>query len=100
MVVIRLSRRGAKRRPFFDIVVTDSRSRRDGSFIERIGFFDPVTGAREPLRLALDRITHWVSKGAQISPRVAFLVSKAKKAAAALPATAAAGTPAVAAAAA
>jgi small subunit ribosomal protein S16 len=81
MVVIRLSRRGAKKRPFFDIVVTDSRSRRDGSFIERIGFFDPVIGAREPLRLAMERITHWVSKGAQISPRVAYLVSKAKKAA-------------------
>jgi small subunit ribosomal protein S16 len=82
MVVIRLSRRGAKGRPFFDIVVTDSRSRRDGSFIERIGFFNPVIGARESLRLALDRISYWVSKGAQISPRVAFLVSKAQKTAA------------------
>ncbi len=79
MVVIRLSRRGAKGRPFFDIVVTDSRSRRDGSFIERIGFFNPVIGARESLRLALDRLSYWVSKGAQTSPRVAYLVSKAKK---------------------
>jgi small subunit ribosomal protein S16 len=83
MVVIRLSRGGAKRRPFYNIVVADSRERRDGRFIERVGFYNPVaSGGEEPLRVATDRVTHWASQGAQLSPTVARLVDQAKKAAA------------------
>ncbi len=82
MVVIRLSRGGAKKRPFFNIVATDSRNRRDGRFIERIGYYNPLAGANEQgLRVAEDRLTHWVSKGAQLSPTVARLVKQAAKAA-------------------
>jgi small subunit ribosomal protein S16 len=81
MVVIRLSRGGAKKRPFYNIVVADSRERRDGRFIERVGFYNPVaSGGEEPLRVATDRVTHWASKGAQLSPTVARLVDRAKKA--------------------
>jgi small subunit ribosomal protein S16 len=84
MVVIRLSRGGAKKRPFYNIVVADSRERRDGRFIERVGFYNPVAaGGEEPLRVAADRVTHWASKGAQLSPTVARLVDQAKKKAAA-----------------
>jgi small subunit ribosomal protein S16 len=84
MVVIRLSRGGAKRRPFFNIVVADSRSRRDGRFIERIGFYNPIAaGGEQPLRVATDRLTHWVGQGAQMSPTVARLVNQAKAAPAA-----------------
>ena len=84
MVVIRLSRGGAKKRPFYNIVVADSRERRDGRFIERVGFYNPVaSGGEEPLRVATDRVTHWSSKGAQLSPTVARLVDQAKKKAAA-----------------
>ena len=84
MVVIRLSRSGAKKRPFFNIVATDSHERRDGRFIERVGFYNPVAaGGEEPLRVATDRVTHWASKGAQLSPTVARLVDQAKKKAAA-----------------
>ena len=79
MVVIRLARGGAKRRPFFNIVAADSRIRRDGRFIERVGFYNPVaSGAEQGLRVALDRIEHWTSKGAQMSPTVARLVKQAK----------------------
>lgn len=75
MVVIRLARAGAKKRPFYNIVVADQRFKRDGRFIERIGFYNPVAaGKEEPLRLARDRITHWVALGAQLSTRVATLV--------------------------
>ena len=75
MVTIRMSRSGAKKRPFYHIVVTDSRNRRDGRYIERIGFFNPVaTGGEERLRLDNERADHWASKGAQISPRVAKLL--------------------------
>lgn len=82
MVVIRLSRGGAKRRPFYSIVVANSQNRRDGRFIEKIGFYNPVaSGAAESLRVAMDRVTHWVSLGAQVSPTVARLVDQAKKAA-------------------
>jgi small subunit ribosomal protein S16 len=82
MVVIRLARGGAKKRPFFNIVVADSRERRDGRFIERLGFYNPMaTGAEQSLRLALDRVTHWSGVGAQLSPTVARLVDQAKKAA-------------------
>lgn len=88
MVKIRLARGGAKKRPFYHIVVTDSRNARDGRFIERIGFFDPIaTGGGERLRLDQSRVDHWVSVGAQVSERVAALVKEAAKASAA-PATA------------
>jgi len=82
MVVIRLARGGAKKRPFYNIVVADARERRDGRFIERVGFYNPVAaGGEQPLRVALDRVTHWASVGAQLSPTVARLVDQAKKAA-------------------
>jgi small subunit ribosomal protein S16 len=82
MVVIRLSRGGAKKRPFFNIVVADSRNRRDGRFIEKLGFYNPVaSGAEQPLRVATDRVAHWTSQGAQLSPTVARLVAQATKAA-------------------
>jgi small subunit ribosomal protein S16 len=75
MVVIRLSRRGAKRRPFYNIVVADQRMKRDGRFIERVGFFNPVaSGEAEKLRLDRDRIDYWISQGAQPSERVAKLL--------------------------
>jgi small subunit ribosomal protein S16 len=62
MVVIRLARGGAKKRPFYNIVVADSRVRRDGRFIERVGFYNPVaSGGEQPLRVAFDRIEHWVA---------------------------------------
>jgi small subunit ribosomal protein S16 len=86
MVVIRLSRGGSKNRPFFNVVVADSRNRRDGRFIERIGFYNPVAKpGGEDIRIALDRVTHWQANGAQVSPTVATLVKKAstKQAAAA-----------------
>lgn len=82
MVVIRLSRGGAKKRPFFNIIVADSRTRRDGRFIERVGFYNPVAaGGEQPLRVAFDRIEHWASTGAQLSPTVMRLVAQAKAAA-------------------
>ena len=82
MVVIRLARGGAKKRPFYNIVVADSRERRDGRFIERVGFDNPMAaGAEQGLRVALDRITYWSDVGAQLSPTVARLVEQAKKAA-------------------
>jgi small subunit ribosomal protein S16 len=82
MVIIRLSRGGAKKRPFFNIVVTDSRNRRDGRFIERIGFYNPVaSGAAESVRVAQDRLTHWTGQGAQLSPTVARIVALAGKSA-------------------
>ncbi len=83
MVTIRLSRTGAKKRPFYHIVVTDSRNARDGHYIERLGFFNPgATGGEERLRVERDRIDHWVSKGAQTSDRVATLLKEAAKQAA------------------
>ena len=82
MVVIRLSRGGSKKRPFYNIVVTDSRNRRDGRFIERVGFYNPVaTGNAEGLRVAQDRVSYWIGVGAQLSPTVARLVGEAKTAA-------------------
>ncbi len=81
MVTIRLSRGGAKKRPFYHIVVTDSRSPRDGRYIERLGFFNPVAkGGEERLRIDLERVEHWISKGAQTSDRVASLVKEQAKA--------------------
>ena len=82
MVTIRLSRGGAKKRPFYHISVADSRNARDGRFIERVGFFNPTArGQEERLRIALDRVEYWQGKGAQLSDRVASLVKEAKKAA-------------------
>jgi ribosomal protein S16 len=78
MVIIRLSRGGSKNRPFYNVVVADSRNRRDGRFIERIGFYNPVAEAtHEALRLQLERVAHWQSKGAQLSDTVARLVKRA-----------------------
>ncbi len=75
MVTIRLSRGGSKKRPFYHLSVTDSRSARNGRFIERVGFFNPVArGQEEKLRIDLVRLQHWVSQGAQLSDRVAQLV--------------------------
>lgn len=79
MVVIRLARGGSKKRPFYNIVAAPQRNRRDGRFLERVGFYNPVAaGGEEPLRVAFDRIEHWVSQGAQLSPTVARLVKGAK----------------------
>ena len=84
MVVIRLARGGAKKRPFYNIVAADSRNRRDGRFIERIGFYNPVaSGKEEIVRIAADRLAHWQGVGAQLSPTVARLVADAGKKAAA-----------------
>lgn len=81
MVTIRLARGGAKKRPFYHVVVTDSRSRRDGRYIERVGYFNPVArGAEKRLEVSLDRVEHWVSKGAATSDRVKALVKEARKA--------------------
>jgi small subunit ribosomal protein S16 len=78
MVVIRLSRGGAKHRPFFNIVVADKRLRRDGRFIERIGFYNPTAKeGEEGLRIALDRLSYWKGVGAQASPTVERLVKQA-----------------------
>jgi len=80
MVTIRMARGGAKKRPFYQIVVTDSRNRRDGRFIERVGFFNPVArGNEERLRVDRERVEYWLSQGAQTSERVASLL-KAKEA--------------------
>jgi small subunit ribosomal protein S16 len=77
MVVIRLARGGAKKRPFYNLVVADSRRARDGRFIERIGFYDPMAPAgRERLRLDRDRLTYWKGKGAQLSDTVSRLVKQ------------------------
>ena len=82
MVVIRLARGGAKKRPFYNMVVTDSRNRRDGRFVERIGFYNPVaSGQAEALRVAFDRVEYWTGVGAQMSPTVDRLVKQAKGAA-------------------
>ena len=78
MVVIRLSRGGSKARPFFNIVVADKRVRRDGRFIERIGFYNPIAkDTEEGLRVVQDRLTHWTGVGAQVSPTVQRLVKQA-----------------------
>lgn len=75
MVTIRLSRSGAKKRPFYHLTVTDSRNSRDGRFIERVGFFNPVArGQEERLRVDRERIEYWQGQGAQLSARVAKLL--------------------------
>jgi small subunit ribosomal protein S16 len=78
MVTIRLSRGGAKKKPFYHITVSDSRKARDGRYIERIGFYNPMArGQEERLRLDLERMSYWQTKGAQISPRVSTLAKSA-----------------------
>jgi len=79
MVVIRLARGGSKKRPFYNIVVADSRVRRDGRFIERVGFYNPMAKeSEEGLRVALDRVAYWQGTGAQASETVTRLLSTAK----------------------
>lgn len=80
MVIIRLARGGAKKSPFYSVVVADSRNRRDGRFIERVGFYDPLAKiGQEGLRLNKERISHWQSNGAQLSDCVARLVKQDAK---------------------
>ena len=80
MVTIRLARGGAKKRPFYHVVVTDSRSKRDGSYIERVGFFNPIArGKEERLRLNGERIQYWFGNGAQATSRVSTLIKEAAK---------------------
>ncbi len=77
MVTIRLARGGAKKRPFYHIVVADSRNARDGRYIERVGFFNPsAKGQEEKLRMDTSRIEHWVGQGAQTSDRVSKLIKQ------------------------
>ncbi len=80
MVTIRLSRGGSKKRPFYHIVATDSRNRRDGRYLERLGLFNPLAVGQSPgLRMDLDRVNYWVGNGAQMSDRVAQLVKDYQK---------------------
>ncbi len=80
MVSIRLSRGGAKKRPFYHIVVTDSRNRRDGRYLERLGYFNPIaTGGETELNINLDRADYWISQGALPSDRVASLMKRFRR---------------------
>jgi len=89
MVTIRLARHGSKKHPFYHVTVADRAAKRDGKFIERLGFYNPLAQGRdEELRLDLDRVDHWVNQGAQPSAKVKTLVTRARAAAAAAPATA------------
>ena len=82
MVTIRLQRGGAKKRPFYQVVVADGRFARDGRFIERVGFYNPIaSGQADKMVLDLDRIQHWIGQGASVSDRVAKLIKVAAKAA-------------------
>ena len=82
MVKIRLTRGGAKKRPFYHVIVTDSRSARDGRNIERVGFYNPVAqGAEQRVELNLERVKFWVDNGAQLTDKVADLYKQAAKAA-------------------
>lgn len=82
MVTIRLARGGSKKRPFYHLTVTDSRNARNGRFIERVGFFNPIArGQEERLRVDSERLNYWVGQGAQLSGRVSSLVKEASKAA-------------------
>ena len=79
MVIIRLARSGSKKNPYYFITVADERRPRDGSFIERLGFFNPsAKGQEERLRIDLSKIEEWISKGAQVSDRVNALIKEAK----------------------
>ena len=80
MVTIRLARHGAKKSPFYHITVADRSSSRDGRFVERVGFYNPVAkGQAEVLRLDLERVDYWMGVGAQPSERVAKLIKQARK---------------------
>ncbi len=80
MVTIRLARGGAKKRPFYSVVVADHRRAPRGRFIERVGFFNPLArGGEERVRLNLERVDHWVGQGAKPSPRVATLIKQARE---------------------
>ncbi|PIP79660.1 MAG: 30S ribosomal protein S16 [Gammaproteobacteria bacterium CG22_combo_CG10-13_8_21_14_all_40_8] len=82
MVVIRLARSGAKKSPFYHLAVADSRNARDGRYIERVGFFNPLArGQEESLRIDLERVDYWISQGANMSDRVNKLVKDFKKSA-------------------
>ena len=82
MVKIRLTRGGAKKRPFYHIIVTDSRSARDGRNIERVGFYNPVAAGQEKrIELNVERVQHWLGNGAQMSDKVANLYKELGKAA-------------------
>lgn len=74
MVVIRLTRGGAKKRPFYHVVVADKRKARDGRFIEQLGFYNPLDTEKDNLRLNMERVQYWLSNGAQPSERVAKLI--------------------------
>jgi small subunit ribosomal protein S16 len=81
MVTIRLSRGGSKKRPFYHVLVTDSRSPRDSRYIERVGYYNPMASKGEiPLSIQMERVQHWISKGAQPSERVATLIERLQKA--------------------
>lgn len=80
MVVIRLSRGGTKKRPFYHVVAADKRASRDGRRIERLGYFNPIAAGKEiRLRLDMDRVNHWLGQGAQASERVAVLIQDMQK---------------------
>ena len=81
MVVIRLARGGAKKRPFYQVVAADSRSRRDGRRLEVLGYFNPIAaGGEKRIELNLERVEHWIGNGAQASDRVKSLLAEFKKA--------------------
>jgi small subunit ribosomal protein S16 len=80
MVTIRLARGGRTERPFYHIVVTNSRSPRDGRYIERLGFYNPIAAGKEvPLKIDADRVNYWLSQGAQASEQALALIQRAKK---------------------
>lgn len=80
MVVIRLARGGAKKRPFYHIVVADSRAPLSGRYIERVGYFNPIAqGEAKDIEMNLERIEHWIRNGAQASARVQSLIKKVRK---------------------
>ena len=98
MVTIRLARHGARKNPFYHITVADRAAKRDGRFIERVGFFNPLArGREEPLRVDLPRVDYWLSVGAQPSDRVQSLIKQARQQALSAPSAAAVVTDAVAA---
>ena len=91
MVTIRLARTGAKKRPFYHLTVAESSVKRDGKFIERLGFFNPIAvGQSQRLKVDLERVDHWLSVGAKPSERAAHLIREARKSADAAPVQAAA----------
>ena len=79
MVVIRLTRGGAKKRPFYRIVVADQRKPRDGRFIERLGYYNPIVEDKNSLHLEQERVAYWIAKGAQPSERVSYLIKQFAK---------------------